>query len=173
MRGGSVPKWDSRATPPETVIGVTEPARFYSGAIRRRITGPALSIIQPQSDVEEALHRMLPGFRHVAIDGAGHWIHLAAPDVASKFYPAMSRVRSVVAASAAKVEKVAGPEPPDQRHMIGSEPHTTAQSVTMKLISMTVVAMAAKNGQIELAGEKSRASGIAAATVLMTSARRS
>ena len=41
----------------------------------------------------------------------------------------------------------------------GIDPHTTAQGVKIDEISMMVVAIAAQNGQIELRGEDSRASG--------------
>jgi pimeloyl-ACP methyl ester carboxylesterase len=70
---------DSLATPRETVIGTFEAlSRFKPGEFTG-YDGPALSIIQPQYDVDGALHRMAH-MAHVAIGGAGHWIHLAAPD---------------------------------------------------------------------------------------------
>jgi|RhiMethySRZTD1v2_1073278.scaffolds.fasta_scaffold1984701_1 hypothetical protein len=55
----------------------------------------------------------------------------------------------------------------------GSASHATAQALKIETISITLVAIAPKNGQIEFAGEASRASGTASATVLITSSRRS
>jgi hypothetical protein len=55
----------------------------------------------------------------------------------------------------------------------GIDPHTTAHGVKIDQISMTVVAIADQNGQIELLGDASRASGSAPATVLTMSSRRS
>jgi pimeloyl-ACP methyl ester carboxylesterase len=37
-------------------------------------------VIQPDFDVEGALHRIQPGMTHEAIGGAGHWIHMVAPE---------------------------------------------------------------------------------------------
>ena len=45
------------------------------------------------------------------------------------------------------------------RSATGIEPQTTAQGVKIEPISMTVVASAVQNGQIELRGEDSRACG--------------
>jgi pimeloyl-ACP methyl ester carboxylesterase len=71
---------DARATPKETVIGTMKAFDgFQPLKIAPRLTQPTLAIIQSQFDVDGALHRIPPGFRHVAIDGAGHWIHLGAP----------------------------------------------------------------------------------------------
>ena len=72
---------DALATPRETIIGLFETTtsfdpKSYAGLIQC----PSLSIIQSQYDIEGALHRIPPGFPHVAIDGAGHWIHLVKPE---------------------------------------------------------------------------------------------
>jgi hypothetical protein len=56
---------------------------------------------------------------------------------------------------------------------MGIEPHTTAHGEKIDQISITLVAIAAQNGQIELRGEASRASGLAAASDVTTSSRRS
>jgi hypothetical protein len=55
----------------------------------------------------------------------------------------------------------------------GIDPQTTAHGEKIDQINMALVAIAAQNGQIELRGEASRASGSAAVTVLMMSSRRS
>jgi pimeloyl-ACP methyl ester carboxylesterase len=70
---------DGRATPKETVIGTFEALSRFKPADFTGYDGPALSIIQPQYDVDGAIHR-IAHMDHVAIGGAGHWIHLAAPD---------------------------------------------------------------------------------------------
>src|SRR3954453_20692808 len=56
---------------------------------------------------------------------------------------------------------------------IGIEPHTTAQGEKIDQISITLVAIAARSGQIEFCGEDSRASGCASATLVTTTSRRS
>jgi esterase len=70
---------DVRATPKETVIGTLEAMSRFNPADFTNYEGPALSIIHSQYDVDGALHRVAR-MEHVAIDGAGHWIHLGAPD---------------------------------------------------------------------------------------------
>jgi pimeloyl-ACP methyl ester carboxylesterase len=70
---------DARATPRETVIGTLEAMENFDPKDFVGYDGPALSIIQPQHDVDGALHR-IAGFDHTAVGSAGHWIHLAAPD---------------------------------------------------------------------------------------------
>ena len=70
---------DIKAAPKETVIGTLKAMSRFNPRDFLNYEGPALSIIQPQYDVDGALHR-IGRFGHVAIDGAGHWIHLAAPD---------------------------------------------------------------------------------------------
>ena len=70
---------DIKATPKETVIGTFEAMSRFNPRDFLGYEGPALSIIQPQNDADGALHR-IGRFAHVAIDGAGHWIHLAAPE---------------------------------------------------------------------------------------------
>jgi pimeloyl-ACP methyl ester carboxylesterase len=70
---------DARATPKETIIGTFEAMSRFNPAEFTNYEGPALSIIQPQYDVDGALHR-IARMEHVAIDGSGHWIHLGAPD---------------------------------------------------------------------------------------------
>jgi pimeloyl-ACP methyl ester carboxylesterase len=70
---------DIKAAPKETVIGTLEAMSRFNPRDFLGYEGPALSIIQPQYDVDGALHR-IGGFAHAGIDGAGHWIHLAAPD---------------------------------------------------------------------------------------------
>jgi hypothetical protein len=55
----------------------------------------------------------------------------------------------------------------------GIEPHTTAHGEKIDQISITLVAIAARNGQIEFCGEDSRASAHASATLVTTSSRRS
>lgn len=72
---------DALSTPRTTIIGAMEALRsFEPKRLAGRYRGPALSIIQPQYEIEGALHRLPPGFRHVALEGTGHWIHLDAPD---------------------------------------------------------------------------------------------
>src|SRR4051812_4290213 len=56
---------------------------------------------------------------------------------------------------------------------IGIEPHTTPHGEKIDQISMIVVAMDAKNGQIEFRGNVSRASGLPSATLLTITSRRS
>jgi pimeloyl-ACP methyl ester carboxylesterase len=71
---------DACATPKATVIGTFAAlAAFKPKDFIGRYRGPALSIIQPEYDVEGALHR-IGGFGHVEIGGAGHWIHLGAKE---------------------------------------------------------------------------------------------
>ena len=72
---------DLKATPRDTVIGAFAAlATFDARAYAQEVPKPALSIIQPEFDMEGALHRIEPGFPSVAISDAGHWIHLAARD---------------------------------------------------------------------------------------------
>jgi pimeloyl-ACP methyl ester carboxylesterase len=72
---------DARATRQETVIGCFKTlSDFPTSPLDAGLASRTLAIIQSQFDVEGALHRVGPGFRHVAIDGAGHWIQLGAPD---------------------------------------------------------------------------------------------
>src|SRR4051794_36052524 len=66
-----------------------------------------------------------------------------------------------------------GQNQPISATAIGIEPHTTAQGEKIDQISITLVAIAASNGQIEFCGEDSRASGHASATLVMTISRRS
>jgi pimeloyl-ACP methyl ester carboxylesterase len=67
---------DAAATRSETVIGTFEGMAAFKPAEQvGRYKGPALAIIQPEYDVEGALHR-IGGWPHLAIGGAGHWIHL-------------------------------------------------------------------------------------------------
>jgi pimeloyl-ACP methyl ester carboxylesterase len=68
---------DALATPRETIIGAL--LAFRPREFERKYAGPALAIIQSQSDSPHALHRTA-GFMHKTIDGAGHWLHLGAPD---------------------------------------------------------------------------------------------
>jgi pimeloyl-ACP methyl ester carboxylesterase len=70
---------DIKGTPKETVIGTFEAMSRFNPRDFLGYEGPALSIIQPQNDADGALHR-IGRFAHVAIDGVGHWIHLAAPE---------------------------------------------------------------------------------------------
>lgn len=70
---------DARATPKETIIGLMEANSRFEPRAYKGYDGPALSIIQSQFNVDSALHRILR-MEHIAIDGAGHWIHLGAPD---------------------------------------------------------------------------------------------
>ena len=70
----------AQATPPQTIIGISEnldqfKPREYAG----RFKGPAHAVIQPEYDVEGALHRIQPAMTHEGIGDAGHWIHLVAP----------------------------------------------------------------------------------------------
>ena len=79
----------AQATRPETIIGIQEhlyefKPRDYAG----KFSGPAHAIIQPEFDIEGALHRLQPGMTHEAIGGAGHWIHMVAPD---KFEASLDR----------------------------------------------------------------------------------
>ena len=79
----------AQATLPATIIGINEhlkefKPRDYAGQFR----GPAHAIIQPEFNVEGALHRIQPGMTHEAIGGAGHWIHMVAPE---KFEAALDR----------------------------------------------------------------------------------
>lgn len=79
----------AQATPAATIVGITEhlkefKPRDYAG----KFTGPAHAVIQPEFDVEGALHRIQPGMTHEAIGGAGHWIHMVAP---AKFEAALDR----------------------------------------------------------------------------------
>jgi len=94
--GGSNPKVvdrivaDARATPQATLVGCFEALRdFTPRKYAGRYAGPTLSVVQPQYDIEGALHRVPPGWPHVTIPGTGHWIHLDAPraflDCANKF----------------------------------------------------------------------------------------
>lgn len=70
---------DIKVTPKQTVIGTFEAMSRFNPRDFLNYEGPALSIIQPQNDTDGALHR-IASMQHVEIDGAGHWIHLAAPD---------------------------------------------------------------------------------------------
>jgi hypothetical protein len=68
----------AQATPPETVIGIQEHLYEFRPCGCAGFTGPSHAIIQPQFDVDGALHRIQPGMTHEAIGGAGHWIHMVA-----------------------------------------------------------------------------------------------
>lgn len=70
---------DARATPKDTILGLFEANSRFDPREHKAYRGPALSIIQSQFDVDSALHRILR-MEHIDIDGAGHWIHLGAPD---------------------------------------------------------------------------------------------
>lgn len=79
----------AQATPPATVIGINVfldefKPRDYAGHFK----GVAHAIIQPEYDVDGALHRMQPGMTHEGIGDAGHWIHMVAP---AKFNAALDR----------------------------------------------------------------------------------
>ena len=79
----------AQATPPATIIGITEHLMdFRPHEYAGKFTGHANSIIQPQFDIEGALHRIQPRMSHEAIAGAGHWIHMVAPE---KFEAALDR----------------------------------------------------------------------------------
>lgn len=79
----------AQATPPATIIGITEHLKdFRPHEHAGKFKGPAHAIIQPEFDVEGALHRIQPGMTHEAIGGAGHWIHMVAPE---KFEAALDR----------------------------------------------------------------------------------
>lgn len=72
---------EARATSQQTLIGTFEALRdFEPRALAGRYPGPMRCVIQPQFDVEGALHRIQPGFRQIAIPGTGHWIQLDAPE---------------------------------------------------------------------------------------------
>jgi pimeloyl-ACP methyl ester carboxylesterase len=81
---------DARAAPQATLVGGFEALRnFEPRRLAGRYSGPTLSVIQPQYDIDGALHRMSPGWPHVVIPGTGHWVHLDAPgpflDIATRF----------------------------------------------------------------------------------------
>jgi pimeloyl-ACP methyl ester carboxylesterase len=72
---------DAAHTPRETVVGTFQAmSRFDPRAYAGKFTGPKLTIIQPQFDIDGAIHKIDHGFKKQAIGGAGHWIHLAAPE---------------------------------------------------------------------------------------------
>jgi pimeloyl-ACP methyl ester carboxylesterase len=79
----------AQATPPATIIGICEHLdEFKPRDSAGRFKGPAHAVIQPQYDAEGALHRIQPSMTHEAIGGAGHWIHMVAPQ---KFETALDR----------------------------------------------------------------------------------
>lgn len=70
---------EARTTPQATAVGTFEALRdFNPREFAGRYSGPTLSIIQPQYDVEGALHQIPPGWRCTTIPATGHWIHLDA-----------------------------------------------------------------------------------------------
>jgi hypothetical protein len=70
---------EARETPQATLVGSFEALRdFNPRLLAGKYAGPMLSIIQPQYDVEGALHRFPPGWPHRSITGTGHWIQLDA-----------------------------------------------------------------------------------------------
>ena len=70
---------EAGATAQVTLVGCFEALRdFDPHQLAGRYSGPTLSVIQPQFDVEGALHRIPPGWEHTAIPGTGHWIQLDA-----------------------------------------------------------------------------------------------
>lgn len=70
---------EARETPQATVVGCFEALRdFNRGLLAGQYARPMLSVIQPQYDVEGALHRFPPGWPHKSISGTGHWIQLDA-----------------------------------------------------------------------------------------------
>jgi esterase len=72
---------DALATARDTVIGGFEAlAQFRPAEHLGAFGGPRLSLIQSQYDADGALHRLDPDMGHIAIDGAGHWMHIAEPD---------------------------------------------------------------------------------------------
>jgi pimeloyl-ACP methyl ester carboxylesterase len=70
---------DARATPKDTILGLFEANSRFNPREYAGYDGPALCIIQSQFNVDSAIHRILR-MEHIAIDGAGHWIHLGAQD---------------------------------------------------------------------------------------------
>lgn len=68
-------------TPKETILGNVEGMKAFDPVtLAAAYDGPRLSIIQSSWDAPGALHRLGAGFPFKVIDGAGHWMHLAAPD---------------------------------------------------------------------------------------------
>lgn len=70
---------DGRGIAQTTIVGISEASIRFRPQDFTGYDGPALSIIQPQNDAKGAIHR-IARMPHVAIEGAGHWIHLAAPE---------------------------------------------------------------------------------------------
>lgn len=71
----------AQTTSPDTIVGIQEQLyTFRPQDYAGKFTGPAHSIIQPEFDIDGALHRIQPGMTHEAIGGAGHWIHMVKPD---------------------------------------------------------------------------------------------
>lgn len=72
---------DLHATDQRTIVGLLEAAHAFRPAdFAEKYSGPRLSLVQSAFDTASAIHRQGDGFPHTTIDGAGHWIHLAAPD---------------------------------------------------------------------------------------------
>jgi pimeloyl-ACP methyl ester carboxylesterase len=77
------------ATPSETMIGINEHLdEFKPRAYAGQFKGLAHAVLQPQFDVDGALHRLQTGMTHETIANAGHWIHMVAP---MKFEAALDR----------------------------------------------------------------------------------
>lgn len=69
------------ATPPASIIGITEYLdEFRPREFANSFRGPAHAVIQPQFDVDGALHRLHTEMTHEGIADAGHWIHMVAPE---------------------------------------------------------------------------------------------
>jgi len=43
--------------------------------------GPVLSVVVPENVSAYSVHALVPGIKHVLVEGTGHWIHLDKPDV--------------------------------------------------------------------------------------------
>lgn len=79
----------AQAARPEAIIGIQEhlyefKPRDYAG----KFTGPAHAVIQPEFDIEGALHHIQPGMTNEVISGAGHWLHMVSPE---KFEASLDR----------------------------------------------------------------------------------
>jgi pimeloyl-ACP methyl ester carboxylesterase len=71
---------DAVSSPQTTAIGSLRAlSAFDPKRPLHAYSGPMLSLIQPQFDIEGALHRLGSGFDHAAVPNPGHWVHLDAP----------------------------------------------------------------------------------------------
>ncbi len=71
-----------RKLPRHTVINqVRELFDYNPQKALMNYPGPVLSVVVPENVSAFSVQALVPGIRHVVVEGTGHWIHLDQPDV--------------------------------------------------------------------------------------------